>query len=62
MRNGKFILILDKNKKTGQIKRKVSDKLPNDFCEKVCDLELKLAKEFNIATLQELTKLFKVIY
>lgn len=34
--------------------------LPSDFFEKVIDLELKLAQEFNISTVQELSNLFMV--
>jgi hypothetical protein len=41
-------------------KKSVKQSLPLDFFERVCDLELQLAKEFNMDTLQELVKLFKV--
>lgn len=34
--------------------------LPENFFEQVVDLELKLAKEYKMSTVQELTDLFKV--
>ena len=40
--------------------RRDSKDLPTDFIEQVIELELKLAKDFNLNTLNELSNLFKV--
>jgi hypothetical protein len=40
--------------------KQVAKTLPENFFEQVVDLELKLAKEYNMSTVQELTDLFKV--
>jgi hypothetical protein len=41
-------------------KKNIKKSLPPDFFERVCDLELQLAKEFDMKTLHELIKLFRV--
>lgn len=40
--------------------KKQSKKLPEDFFEKVLDLELKLKREFTMGCLQELVNLYSV--
>lgn len=40
--------------------KKVTKKLPDNFFEKVLDLELKLKREFTMASLQELVNLYSV--
>ena len=43
------------------INKKISKNLPENFFEKILDLELKLKREFTIETLQELVNLYSVM-
>jgi len=42
--------------------KKLVQKLPDNFFEKVLDLELKLKKNFNLKVLQELVSYYSVIF
>ena len=49
------------NSKVSVIHKRASKNLPDNFFEKILDLELKLKREFTIETLQELVNLYSVI-